>query len=67
MHVTFPAKLPALHAVVLKIEGLKIVGFKPDRSVQFKDGKAVLNAAKAALHGPGIATERQNVRVATML
>ena len=60
LHVTFPAKLPDAHAVVLKIEGLKIVGFKPDRGIRFRGGRAVLGAAKATLHGPGIGTENKD-------
>ena len=60
LHVTFPARLPHELAVVLKIEGLKLAGFKPDLSIRFSDGKAVLDASRAALHGPGIATERRD-------
>ena len=60
LHVTFPAKLPDELAVVLKIEGLQIAGFKPDTSVRFEGGKATLDASRAALHGPGIQTESKD-------
>jgi alpha-L-fucosidase len=60
LHVPFPARLPDEHAVVLRIEGLKIAGFRPDRSIRFAGGRAVLAASSAALHGPGIATERKD-------
>jgi len=60
LHVTFPSALPHEHAVALKIEGLRITGFQPDRSIRFADGKALLGASGAALHGPGIATESKD-------
>jgi alpha-L-fucosidase len=60
LHVTFPGKLPTEHAVALKIEGLTIEGFEPDLSIRFQGGKAVLGAARAELHGPGIAKEARD-------
>jgi len=60
LHVAFPAKLPDELAVALKIEGLKIAGFKPDTSVRFEGGKALLDASLATLHGPGIKTENKD-------
>jgi hypothetical protein len=58
--VNLPAAPPDPNAVVLKIEGLKIAGFKPDLSIPFRGGKAVLDASRAELHGPGIATESKD-------
>jgi alpha-L-fucosidase len=60
LHVTFPAQLPDENAVVLKIEGLTIAGFKPDLSIRFEGGRARLDASQAVLHGPGIAVERKD-------
>ena len=60
LHVKLPAAPPDPNAIVLKIEGLKIAGFKPDLSIRFKDGKAVLDASRAELHGPTIATENKD-------
>jgi len=60
LHVALPAKLPDELAIVLKIEGLKIAGFKPDLSIRFTGGKAVLAAERAKLHGPTIATENKD-------
>ncbi len=60
LRVTLPAKAPDKLAVVLKIEGLRIAGFKPDLSIRFDGGKAVLGASKAALHGATIATESKD-------
>jgi len=60
LHVEFPREVPCKHAVAIRIEGLKIEGFKPDLSARFKDGKLVLEAADAELHGPGIHTESKD-------
>jgi len=60
LHVKFPANLPTEHAYAVKIEGLKIEGFKPDMSIRFADGRAVLGASRAELHGPTIATESKD-------
>ncbi|HUT01751.1 MAG TPA: alpha-L-fucosidase [Phycisphaerae bacterium] len=60
LHVTFAGKLPDENAVAVKIEGLKIAGFQPDLSVRFADGKALLDADAATLHGPKIAKESKD-------
>ena len=60
LHVTFPAKLPHDLAVAVKIEGLQIQGFRPDLSIRFQGGKAVLSTSLATLHGPGIAKESKD-------
>ena len=60
LHVTFPARLPDALATAVKVEGLRIAGFKPDTSIRFRDGKAALDASVAALHGAGIAVERKD-------
>ena len=60
LHVTLPAKLPDGNAIALKIEGLRIEGFKPDTSIRFHDGKATLGASTATLHGQGIGRESKD-------
>ena len=64
--VTLPETLPNQLAVVLKIEGLKIVGFKPDLSVRFASGKATLGVSAAALHGPKIIKEAKDAGKASI-
>ncbi len=60
LHLAMPAKLPDDKAVAVRVEGLTIEGFTPERSVRFEGDRAVLGASAAELHGGKIAVERKD-------
>lgn len=56
--VEMPERKPCEHAYTLKITGLKIEGFKPDRAIRPRaDGSVTLDAERAERHGPKIRVE----------